>query len=148
MPSPMYEDLWTAAKGMYKTESVVADGGEVIIYAPHLNEISYTHGPLIDQIGYHVRDYFTKQWARFQDVPGGVLAHSTHVKGAGTYDAATNKEQPRIQVTLATSIPEERCHRVNLGYRDYHTINPTNWEKREQDGYLFVPHAGEVLFRL
>ena len=26
---PMYDDLWTAAKGMYKTEPAVADGGEV-----------------------------------------------------------------------------------------------------------------------
>ncbi|MGB9593492.1 MAG: lactate racemase domain-containing protein, partial [Anaerolineae bacterium] len=56
---PMYDDLWTAAKGMYKTEPVIADGGEVIIYAPHIREISYTHGKILDEIGYHVRDYFT-----------------------------------------------------------------------------------------
>jgi nickel-dependent lactate racemase len=84
MPSPIYADLWTAAKAMYKTEPAIADGGEVIIYAPHLTEISYTHGPLIDQIGYHVRDYFVKQWERFKHVPGGILAHSTHVKGGGS----------------------------------------------------------------
>jgi lactate racemase len=35
MPSEMYDDLWTAAKAMYKTEPAIADGGEVIIYAPH-----------------------------------------------------------------------------------------------------------------
>lgn len=148
MPSSMYDDLWTAAKAMYKTEPVIADGGEVIIYAPHLREISYTHGQLIDQIGYHVRDYFTKQWERFKDIPGGVLAHSTHVKGTGSYDAASSLERPRIQVTLATAIPEERCRRVNLGYRDYRTINPQEWQGREDEGYLFVPHAGEVLYRL
>ena len=88
MPPPMYDDLWTAAKAMYKTEPVVADGGEVIIYAPHITEVSYTHGKLIDEVGYHVRDYFLKQWDRFKDVPGGILAHSTHVKGQGTYDAS------------------------------------------------------------
>lgn len=148
MPSSMYDDLWTAAKAMYKTEPVIADGGEVIIYAPHLREISYTHGQLIDQIGYHVRDYFTKQWERFKDIPGGVLAHSTHVKGMGSYDAASGLESPRIQVTLATAIPEERCRRINLGYRDYHAINPQEWQGREDEGYLFVPHAGEVLYRL
>ncbi len=147
-PSTMYDDLWTAAKAMYKTEPVVADGGEVIIYAPHLSEISYTHGQLLDQIGYHVRDYFTKQWERFKDLPGGVLAHSTHVKGAGTYDAAGGIERPRIQVTLATAIPAERCHRVNLGYRDYRSIDQRNWQGREDEGYLFVPHAGEVLYRI
>ena len=41
---PMYDDLWTAGKGMYKSEPVVADGGEVIIYAPHVTEVSRTHG--------------------------------------------------------------------------------------------------------
>jgi lactate racemase len=38
----LYEDVWTGAKGMYKMEPVVADGGEVIIYAPHITELSYT----------------------------------------------------------------------------------------------------------
>ena len=79
----MYRDLWTAAKGMYKTEPVVADGGEVVIYAPHVTEVSYVHGALIDEIGYHCRDYFVRQWDRFRDYPGGILAHSTHVKGLG-----------------------------------------------------------------
>jgi lactate racemase len=148
LPATRYTDLWTAAKAMYKTEPVVADGGEVIIYAPHLSEISYTHGSLIEQIGYHVRDYFTHQWERFQDIPGGILAHSTHVKGTGTYDEKSGIESPRIQVTLATAIPEARCRQVNLNYRDYRTINPSNWQEREADGYLFVPHAGEVLYRL
>jgi hypothetical protein len=30
-----YEDIWTAAKGLYKLEPIIADGGELIIYAPH-----------------------------------------------------------------------------------------------------------------
>lgn len=148
MPSQMYDDLWTAAKAMYKTEPVVADGGEVIIYAPHITEVSYTHGQLIDQVGYHVRDYFLKQWERFKDVPGGVLAHSTHVKGTGTYDSTSGVETPRIQVTLATSIPEERCRRINLGYADYRSIDPQAWAAREDEGLLLVPHAGEMLYRL
>ena len=147
MPSTIYDDLWTAAKAMYKTEPAIADGGEVIIYAPHLTEISYTHGKLIDQVGYHVRDYFLKQWERFKDVPGSILAHSTHVKGTGEYDAATGVETPRIQVTLATGISEERCRLVNLGYADYKKIDPQAWKGREQEGILLVPHAGEMLYR-
>jgi nickel-dependent lactate racemase len=147
MPATIYDDLWTAAKAMYKTEPAIADGGEVIIYAPHISEISYTHGKLIDQVGYHVRDYFVKQWDRFKDVPGSILAHSTHVKGSGTYDASNGIETPRIQVTLATGIPEERCRRVNLGYIDYRKINPLEWKGREQEGVLLVPHAGEMLYR-
>ena len=147
-PAEMYDDLWTAAKAMYKTEPVIADDGEVIIYAPHITEVSYTHGKLIDQVGYHVRDYFLKQWDRFQDIPGSILAHSTHVKGMGSYDSATAVETPRIQVTLATSIPEDRCRRINLGYRDYRDIHPQEWAGREDEGVLYVPHAGEMLFRL
>ena len=147
-PAAMYDDLWTAAKAMYKTEPAIADGGEVIIYAPHITEVSYTHGKLLDEIGYHVRDYFLKQWDRFKDVPGSILAHSTHLKGTGTYDAVTGIETPRIQVTLATGIPEERCLRLNLGYADYREIDPETWIGHEQEGILFVPHAGEVLYRI
>ena len=146
-PAEMYDDLWTGAKAMYKTEPAIADGGEVIIYAPHISEVSYTHSKLIDEVGYHVRDYFVKQWDRFQHLPGSILAHSTHVKGTGTYDAATGIETSRISVTLATGIPEERCRRINLGYADYREINPKAWMGREQEGILFVPHAGEMLYR-
>jgi len=145
MPSEIYDDLWTAAKAMYKTEPVVADGGEVIIYAPQVTEISYSHGRLIDEVGYHVRDYFVEQWDRFEHVPGGILAHSTHVKGTGTFEGGV--ETPRLRVTLATGIPEERCRRVNLGYADHRTIDPEEWAGREAEGVLVVPHAGEVLYR-
>ncbi len=144
----MYGDLWTAAKGMYKMEPAVADGGEVIIYAPHIDEVSFSHGDLIDEIGYHCRDYFLSQWSRFCRYPGGVLAHSTHVKGLGTYDVETGVETPRITVTLATSVPRERCNRINLGYRDPATIDFAEWEGREAEGILLVPRAGEMLYRL
>ncbi len=141
----MYDDLWTAAKGMYKLEPAIADGGEVVIYAPHITEISYTHGQIIDQIGYHVRDYFLKQWERFKDYPWGVLAHSTHLRGIGIFENGV--EKPRIQVTLATGIPEERCRRVNLGYLDPATIDMAEWEGREDEGILVVPKAGEMLYK-
>ena len=142
----MYDDLWTAAKGMYKLEPAIADGGEVIIYAPHITEISYTHGRMIDQIGYHVRDYFLKQWERFKDYSGCVLAHSTHLRGIGTFENGV--EEPRIQVTLSTGIPEERCRRVNLGYLDPAVVDIAEWEGREDEGILVVPKAGEMLYRI
>jgi len=147
MPT-MYDDLWTAAKGMYKLEPAMADGGEIVIYAPHITEVSYTHGAIIDEVGYHCRDYFLAQWDRFGHHPGGVLAHSTHVKGLGTYDAATGVERPRIQVTLATGIPAERCRRINLGYLDPAGIRVEDWKGREADGVIVVPRAGEMLYRL
>ncbi len=144
----LYDDIWTAAKGMYKLEPAIADGGEVIIYAPHIDEISYTHGRLLDEIGYHCRDYFLKQWERFKDYPWGVLAHSTHLRGAGEYDAGTGVETPRIKVTLATGVPRERCEKLNLGYLDPATVNLDEWKDREGEGILLVPRAGEMLYRL
>jgi len=144
----MYEDLWTAAKGMYKLEPVVADGGEIVIYAPHVHEVSYTHGKLIDEVGYHCRDYYLSQWDRYKDFPGGVLAHSTHLKGVGNYDLQTGVESARIKVTLATGIPAERCKRINLGYLAPEEINLHEWQGREEEGILVVPKAGEMLYRV
>ncbi|MGC9363548.1 MAG: lactate racemase domain-containing protein [Fidelibacterota bacterium] len=145
MPSEMYDDLWTAAKAMYKLEPVVAEGGTLIIYAPWIKEVSYTHGRLIDKVGYHVRDFFLKQPGEYDQVPGIIKAHSTHVKGAGTYE--NRVEKPRINVILATGIPEERCHRINVGYVNPDSINISDWMKREDQGILFVQNAGEVLYR-
>jgi nickel-dependent lactate racemase len=144
----MYNEIWVGAKGMYKVEPIVADGGEVILYAPHIREISATHGILIREIGYHVRDYFVKQWDRFKHIPWGVLAHSTHLRGIGAYNEITKIETPRIQVTLATGIPEEICRAVNLGYRDPATIDPEAWSGCEAEGILVVARAGETLYRL
>jgi len=143
---PMYDELWVAGKCMYKLEPVVADGGELIIYAPHMKEISITHGPLIEEVGYHVRDYFTAQAERFSHIPRGVLAHSTHVRGGGTF--VDGVEHPRVQVTLASGIPRETCERINLGYRDPSTINVEDFANRENEGVLLVRKAGEMLYRL
>jgi nickel-dependent lactate racemase len=143
---PMYDELWVAGKCMYKMEPIVADGGELIIYAPHLHEISVTHGKSIEQVGYHVRDYFTKQWDRFKDIPWGVLAHSTHVRGSGTYENGV--ELPRVRVTLASGISEETCRRINLGYRDPATIDVETFANREDEGILLVRKSGEYLYRL
>lgn len=143
---PMYDELWVGGKCMYKLEPVVADGGELIIYAPHIHEISVTHGHLIRQIGYHCRDYFLKQWDKFKDIAWGTIAHSTHVRGIGKYEDGV--EQCRVQVTLATGIPEEICREINLGYRDPATINPADYANREDEGILYVPKAGEMLYHL
>jgi nickel-dependent lactate racemase len=146
----MYDEIWVGAKGMYKLEPVVADGGEVILYAPHIRHVSLVHGEKIAQIGYHCRDYFVKQWEKFQSFPWGTLAHSTHLRGAGTYDPATRVETLRIQVTLATSIPRQECEALNLGWRDWHDIDVPAWEAEAQgdSDYLVVHRAGEQLYRL
>jgi nickel-dependent lactate racemase len=142
----MYDEIWVGGKCMYKLEPIVADGGELIIYGPHIREISKTHGEHIRRIGYHVRDYFLGQWQRFKDEPWGILAHSTHVRGIGTYNNGV--EKARVRVTLATQIPEEVCRAINLGYRDPRSINVADYQDREDEGILYVPKAGEMLYRL
>jgi nickel-dependent lactate racemase len=139
-----YADIWTAAKGMYKVEPVIADGGEVIIYAPHVTEFAYTH-PELEEIGYHCREFFTKQWDKYSEFPTGLLAHSTHLRGAGTFDEV-HGEQLRITVTLATGISESRVRAMNLNYLDPATLNVSDYENDSET--MVLPNAGEILYRL
>jgi hypothetical protein len=140
----MYDELWVGGKGMYKSEPLIADGGEVVIYAPHLHEISVTHGARIREIGYHVRDYFVKQWDRFKHYPWGVVAHSTHVKGAGSF--VDEVERPRVNVTLATGLDAATCKAINLGYLDPRGVRLDEW-KNDADAFV-IERAGEFLFRV
>ncbi|WBQ06844.1 lactate racemase domain-containing protein [Kribbella sp. CA-293567] len=139
-----YQDIWTAAKGFYKVEPIVADGGEVIIYAPHITQLAAMH-PEIEQIGYHCRDYFLGQWEKFRSLHWGVLAHSTHLRGAGSWDPVEG-ERCRVDVTLATGIPEDVVRGANLGYLD-----PVEFELAQYENdpdTLVLPNAGEILHRL
>jgi nickel-dependent lactate racemase len=141
---PIYEELWVAGKAMYKLEPIVAEGGELVIYGPHVKAVSFVHGAEIERIGYHVRDYFVKQWDRFAHEPKLILAHSTNVRGVGRYHA--DIEYPRISVTLATSIPKHTCAAICLGYRDPESIDIERW--RADPDTLVVDQAGQDLYRL
>lgn len=143
---PLYQELWVGGKCMYKLEPVVADGGKLIIYAPQIKEISVTHGKYLREVGYHTRDFFLAQWEKYRHYPGAVLAHSTHVKGIGKY--INGREYPRIEVILATGIPQDVCEKINLGYLDYRTLRLEDFAGREEEGILVVPRAGEMLYRL
>ncbi|NMB55504.1 MAG: DUF2088 domain-containing protein [Leptolinea sp.] len=143
---PMYDELWTAAKAMYKIEPAVAVGGEVIIYAPHLSEVSRVHGKYIYEIGYHILPYFLSDWEKYRHIPLGVLAHSTHMRGSGIMENGV--EKPNVRVILSSQISAEDCRRLNLGYLDPASINIKDWQDREQEGILYVPKAGEILHRL
>ncbi len=142
----VFDDMWTGGKAMYKTEAIVADGGEVIIYAPHINEVSYTHGKYLNKYGYHVMDYVLAHQEQLKEVPRSVQAHMTHVKGQGFYENGVEKS--RITVTLATGIPEETCRRINLGYKNPAEINIEDWKGKQDQGILLVEEAGEILYRL
>ena len=143
---PMYDELWTAGKAMYKLEPVLAEGGELIIFSPHLDVVSHVHGKHINEIGYHVLPYFLQQWDRFKHVPLGVLAHSTHVRGDGRFE--NGLEYPRVKVTLATKLPSEMCEPLALGYLNPDQVDMTAWQNREDEGILFVPKAAEMLYRV
>ncbi|MCP4356623.1 MAG: DUF2088 domain-containing protein [Chloroflexi bacterium] len=143
---PMYDELWTAGKAMYKLEPVLVAGGELIIYAPHLDVVSHIHGRYIYEIGYHVLSYFLEQWDKFKHIPLGVLAHSTHVRGDGRFQNGI--EYPRATVKLATKLPPEDCARLALGYQNPGEIDITEWQNREAEGILYVPKAGETLYRV
>jgi nickel-dependent lactate racemase len=142
----MYDEIWVAGKVVYKLEQVVAPGGTLIVYAPHIREISSSWGEEIEKIGYHVRDYFLAHPELFYTVPRGVLAHSTHVCGTGCYENGV--ETPDVKVVLATAIPEEKCRRIGLGYLDPAKVRIDDYRGREEEGVLFVDHAGETLYRV
>ena len=142
----MYDELWTGAKAMYKMEPAVAVGGEVIIYAPHLDVVSHVHGKYIYEIGYHILQHFLNDWDKFKHVPLGVLAHSTHVRGSGRMENGV--EIPNVKVTLSSQISSADCARLNLGYLNPNDVNVDDWQGRENEGVLYVPKAGEILYRL
>ncbi len=139
----MYDELWVGGKVMYKLESVVSEGGRLIIYGPQIDKLSATWGEHLERVGYHVTDYLVAERHRFADVPRGVLAHSALVRGVGEYRDGI--ERPRIDVELATALPRALCERIGLGYRDPAAVRLDDYRNRENDGILYVPHAGEVL---
>jgi nickel-dependent lactate racemase len=142
----MYDEIWTAGKVMYKLEQVVADQGTLIIYAPHIREISRTWGRHIEEVGYHIREYLLAHMDRLKHVPRGVLAHLTHVRGTGSY--AGGVERPAVNLVLASSIPEDVCRRINVGYMDPRGIRLADYMNREDEGILCADPAGEILHRL
>jgi len=87
-----------------------------------------------------------KQWDKFKHLPWGVLAHSTHVRGVGTFESGV--EKCRAKVTLASQVPRPLCERLNLGYADPESIEPAQFADREDEGILLVPKGGEMLFQL
>jgi nickel-dependent lactate racemase len=142
----MYDELWTAAKAMYKLEPVVETDGELIIYAPFLDRVSHVHGKFIFEVGYHILPFFLNYWENYKHIPLGVLAHSTHLRGSGVME--DNIEKSNVRVTLASKISPEDCARLNLGYLDPVKIEVQDWVDREDHGILYVPKAGEILYRL
>ncbi len=144
---PHYDELWVGGKASYKLGAVVEDGGELIIFAPHLSKLSETHGALIEKYGYAPLESVRDMLGVSQELRENlcIAAHLAHVAYAGRIDDDGNIV-PRYRITMATGIDEQTCKRVNLGYLDYRTFDyETN---RSDPDTLIVNDAGRDLYKV
>jgi len=144
-----YDEIWTAGKGSYKLQSpgVMAPGGEIIIYAPHINcfhsriEMDFA----LRQIGYHCKDYVKKYLKLNPDFSKNIAAHVINVRGAGSFDVNSWKEEFDFKVTLTTGIPQEVCKSVGLGYRNPDSIRKEDFIGPEK---LWIQNGGKYLYKI
>ena len=117
-----YDELWTGGKASYKLGGIIEDGGELVIYAPHLKQISVTHGEFIEKFGYAPIEKVRKMATESEELSKNlcVAAHLAHVSFAGS---EANPEKPKYQITLASSVNADICKKVNLNFADYNQIN-------------------------
>jgi nickel-dependent lactate racemase len=138
-------DLWVGGKASYRLGPVIEEGGELIIYAPHLTCISDTHGALIERYGYapleKIRELVSQSPELQQNLC--VAAHLAHVSFAGRR-LENGAIVPRYAITLASAVDEATCRKVNLGYMD-----PQRFRREDYEGdtdTLIVEHAGRDLY--
>ncbi len=140
-----YDEMWVGGKASYKLGAIVEDGGELVIYAPQLKGISTTHGRLIEKYGYAPLEQVREMVDGSDELRANlcVAAHLAHVSYAGRL-GADGRVEPRYRITLASSIPEQTCRQVRLGYAPYQSID-LEAARREPDT-LVVEHAGRDLY--
>ncbi|TFB09195.1 DUF2088 domain-containing protein [Candidatus Atribacteria bacterium MT.SAG.1] len=143
-----YDEIWTAGKGSYKLQSpgVMAKGGEIIIYAPHIN--CFHSRPEMDfalkQIGYHCKDYVKKYLKSNPEFSKNIAAHVINVRGAGNLDVNSGKEEFDFKITLATGISKEVCESVGLGYKEPDSIHREDFIR---PGKLWIENGGKYLLK-
>jgi nickel-dependent lactate racemase len=140
-----YDEMWVGGKASYKLGAIVEDGGELVIYAPHLTGISTTHGRLIEKYGYAPLEQVREMVDGSDELRANlcVAAHLAHVSYAGRL-GADGRIEPRYRITLASSIPEQTCRQVRLGYAPYASIDLE--AARRDPETLVVEHAGRDLY--
>ncbi|MDX6614284.1 MAG: hypothetical protein QOD75_3470 [Blastocatellia bacterium] len=140
-----YDELWVGGKASYKLGSIIETGGELIIYAPQLNQLSATHGHLIEKYGYAPLEQVREMVAGSDELRANlcVAAHLAHVS-YGSAPNAAGRLAPRYRITLASAVNEAACHKVNLGFLDYRQLNLTDY--RADPETLVVENAGRDLF--
>jgi len=142
---PHYDELWVGGKASYKLGAIVEEGGELIIYAPHLTKLSETHGELIEKYGYAPLESVRDMLGVSQELRENlcIAAHLAHVAYAGRLDDE-GKIVPRYKITMATGLDEETCRRVNLGYLDYRSFDYESL--RSDTDTRIVADAGRDLY--
>ena len=140
-----YDELWVGGKASYKLGGIIEEGGELIIYAPHLRAISETHGRLIEKYGYAPLDRVREMVALSSELQNNlaVAAHLAHVSYAGQRDES-GRVIPRYRITLASALDEETCRRVHLGFMDYREFRREDYE--DDVDTLVVDRAGRDLY--
>ena len=140
-----YDELWVGGKASYKLGGIIKEGGELIIYAPHLRSISETHGRLIEKYGYAPLDRVREMVALSAELQNNlaVAAHLAHVSYAGQRDEM-GRVIPRYRITMASALDEETCRRVHLGFMDYRRFRREDYESDSDT--LIVERAGRDLY--
>ena len=140
-----YDELWVGGKASYKLGGIIDDGGELIIYAPHLNQLSATHGRLIEKYGYAPLEQVREMVAGSDELRANlcVAAHLAHVSYGSARNAA-GQPIPRFRITLASAVSEDACRKVNLGYLDHRTFTRAAYESDPDT--LIVEDAGRDLY--
>ncbi len=144
-----YDEIWTAGKGSYKLQSpgVMAKGGEIIIYAPHINcfHSRWKMNLALRQIGYHCKDYVKRYLKLNPEFSKNIAAHVINVRGAGNFDVNSGKEEFDFKITLATGISQEICELVGLGYRNPDSIHREDFIG---PGKLWIENGGKYLYKI
>jgi nickel-dependent lactate racemase len=144
---PHYDELWVGGKASYKLGAIVEDGGELIIFAPHLTKLSETHGALIEKYGYAPLEVVRDMLGASQELRENlcIAAHLAHVAYAGRVDD-DGKVVPRYRIMMATGIDEQTCRRVNLGYLDHRAFDYNAFSSDPDT--LIVKDAGRDLYKV
>jgi hypothetical protein len=142
-----YDEMWVGGKASYKLGGIIEDGGELIIYAPHLKGISTTHGARIEKYGYAPLETVREMVDGSDELRANlcVAAHLAHVSYAGRR-GSDGRIEPRYRITLASAMSEELCRRVNLGFAECGAIDID--AARRDRNTLVVDHAGRDLYLL
>lgn len=140
-----YRELWTGGKASYKLGGIIEDGGELLIYSPHLTHISKTHGAAIEKFGYAPLERIKELVAGSDELQQNlcVAAHLAHVSYCGR---ASDPQQPKYRITMASGLSRSLCEQVNLGFADHSEIDLTACANDPDT--LVVENAGRDLYLL